>query len=601
MIPIRPQGLFLAVMALALILGLAPVRPAVAQDAPIPWDDARRFQRSSFQEDIRVVLRSIVGQQGLQLNIRPDVSGEITAEFDTSLRGAFTRLIEENDLDFAYDPATGTVTVSPATDEVTRQFRTLQNVTARELRSVKQRFGLGGRLVIDEVSGTVLVEGPRDDVQTLIQLLQRLEDTAAARAADALARRQADLIASDAFAAQEIRVIPLKYTSVGPTTQLFNNRSVTVPGIDQTLRTLLGDAEDIGNGPTVEALPLPDGATPLPAPLSFDGGVPRISIDPRTNSVVLRGTPVAIARVEQLIRELDRPVPMIEIEVLIVGASDGVSEEIGLDFAAQYQTTARSFGINSGLTGSDVTAGDALGLVGDFDPILSSVLGGFVYNAGGFQFRAELQALEAENRTQTIAAPRVVTLNGVPARIASSSSSFFSIVQGDTAGLEEVQTGVILEITPVVIENDVPAGPRLIRLNLSAQNTAPDVTTAGASSLTVSGSEVVTDLIIPEGATFVLGGLFDDSRVEADDGIPLLKDIPILGALFGTETRSNEFNETLFFLTPRVVDPSTILPQTDPTRRYIEHRRSRLADTRLFLQGTARDAGSPLRFLEEDE
>ena len=124
-------------------------------------------------------------------------------------------------------------------------------------------------------------------------------------------------------------------------------------------------------------------------------------------------------------------------------------------------------------------------------------------------------------------------------------------------GLQEIQTGLTLEITPSIVPAETDRSEALVRLNLRAENSTPGAGVFG--QIDVKSQEVQTNVLVPDGATFVIGGLFDDSSITKESGIPGLKDIPILGALFRNSTNSKSLGETIFFITPHLVDERSVL------------------------------------------
>ena len=163
---------------------------------------------------------------------------------------------------------------------------------------------------------------------------------------------------------EEVKVIPLRFTDVGPSTRQFQGKTVTVPGIADTLKSVLGLDE---RPPAMGGSDPPAAATPVTA---APYGHPRISIDPRTNSVVVQGSPSAIAAVEKIVNQLDRPLQMVQIEVLIVTANVGVARELGVAWrGSQVNTgnpnssTAVDTGTSAGVTGSSGTTGTGSGQV----------------------------------------------------------------------------------------------------------------------------------------------------------------------------------------------------------------------------------------------
>src|ERR1019366_5309804 len=185
------------------------------------------------------------------------------------------------------------------------------------------------------------ISGDADRTKQIQTLVQNLED----------ARKKQTLAGSGgaALGPEEVKVIPLRFTDVGPSTRQFQGKTITVPGIADTLRSVLGLDAPVGATPEAAA------AAAAAAPY----GHPRISIDPRTNSVVVQGSPDAIAAVEKIITQLDRPLQMVEIEVLIVTANVGVAKELGVDWRASQVNvgTPYSAAVDTGGSGGQITPG----------------------------------------------------------------------------------------------------------------------------------------------------------------------------------------------------------------------------------------------------
>ena len=212
-----------------------------------------------------------------------------------------------------------------------------------------------------------------------------------------------------------------------------------------------------------------------------------------------------------------------------------------------------------------------------------------------------MEAFEEDNKTQTIASPTLVTLNNVAARIERRASQFFDVGQNETATLQEVDVGLSLEITPVVIPREDASELELIRLTIKVRNTAISAGTFAASTAATSGQEIETEVIIPSGRTYMIGGLVDDTRIDNKKGVPFLMDLPVIGPLFRTDSSTDEFVETIFFITPRVVHPEEILPRDVAERRYIEGRRFGLAQTRADIQESSRVLDNRAAYAQEDE
>jgi type IV pilus assembly protein PilQ len=409
----------------------------------------------------------------------------------------------------------------------------------------------------------------------------------------------------------EVEVIPLRFADVGPTTRTFQGQQVTIPGVSETLFILMGESPDTGQTRSQDDPNMFFSAASQPPP--------RISIDPRTNSVVVQGTRTQIEQVRSIIRQLDRPLQMVQIEVIIASADVGVVRQLGLSLRGSIvnddgspASIAGDSGVGPGAgVGNppggifDVSGLDALNLLPNAPTSAS-----FVIRGGEVVLQAQLSALAQQDRARILSAPRLVTIDNLTARITRSQNIY---VQVDTrvedsasggVGLEEIQTGLTLEITPSIVPAESAMDEALVRLNLRAENSSPGSGSFG--QIDVRSQEVQTNVLVPDGATFVIGGLFDDSRIEGERGVPGLKDIPVIGALFRSTNRQVTTTETVFFITPRIVTEQTVLSDDIAVRvgsqEYIDRQR-RLLSTQYGTTPEATGYGPVVvdGFLLEDE
>jgi type II secretory pathway component GspD/PulD (secretin) len=627
----------------AVLFLLAGVPVAWAQSTPeIPWNRSLTITRTSQDEDIKNVLRSLLQANGTSVIFGPGVQGTVSFRLDkVPVYSAFGQLVEEHNLNSTYDPGTNTVTVASVSAETaggkSGSFVPLDQVSYDELTQAMASFGIAVRgLRYDPGTRTVAITGDTQHVQEIADLIKTLETSHIKQRERLGAEKTRELQLKRAEVAQQaydelknfqVKVIPLRFTDVGPTTKQFQGRTVTIPGIADTLTSILG----LGPPPPPAALAPPaadQGSVPPDATLLGQApqlGHPRISIDQRTNSVVVQGPPEAIAAIEKIIRELDRPLQMVQIEVTIAQADLGVARQLGIEWrgsALNANGTPFSGAIDSGTSGPQIgnikpgpgfdTSGlDALSLL----PLATApgqTTASFVVKAGQLALQAQLQALASKDRARILSAPRLVTLDNMTARITRSQNIY---VQVDTrgpqggglggVGLQEIQTGLTLEITPSIVPAETDRNEALVRLNLRAENSTPGAGVFG--QIDVKSQEVQTNVLVPDGATFVIGGLFDDSSITKESGIPGLKDIPILGALFRNSTNSKSLGETIFFITPHLVDERSVLQDDIAVKVGSEDyiRRERRALTNEVNDAANTNAPlspkPPLSALEEDE
>lgn len=634
-------------MAAALLLApllASPGLAAPAQDGSdlIPWKPGLTFSRTSVEDDVRSVLRAVLSADGLSVIFRPGVEGKVSFNFrNMPLQAAFDQLIQENGLRVAYNADRQTVTVMPggagAADG--RRFITLQNVEWTVLRQMLTSFGIPTEGVsydpntsIVSVSGNAaLVAQVEDLVNTLERHYTDRREQEAGQSERALTAQRSSLerqVYQDAMNVQT-RVFRLRFADVGPTTRNFHGRTVTIPGVLETLQSMLGTntqsppfaTQAMTGTPFRPAVPVSPGSPlrqALPGQQSEPGGAsrsgeaafasigkPNISIDQRTNSVVVRGSPAAIAAVADVLRQIDQPVKMVEIEVIIATAELGVVNELGIAYRGSVRN---GVGFDTGTTGSVIgqTPGyNALTLLPA--AAAGSTVASFVLNGSGTSLQAQLQALASKNKARVLSAPHLVTLDNITARITRSEDIYVPVDTGglNGQGLAQIQTGLTLEITPSIVPP--AAGTRndqLVRLTLNATNSSPGSGTG--SRINVNSQEVQTDVLVPDGGTFVIGGLFDDSRLSGQSGIPVLKDIPLLGHLFRTDTAQQSLGQTIFFITPRIVEQQSLVNRDVALDGAVGNGTARYMDTqRRRLGGMAQEMhGGPVRLsaaLEEDQ
>jgi type II secretory pathway component GspD/PulD (secretin) len=169
-------------------------------------------------------------------------------------------------------------------------------------------------------------------------------------------------------------------------------------------------------------------------------------------------------------------------------------------------------------------------------------------------------------------------------------------------GLQEIQTGLTLEITPSIVPAQSDRDQSLVRLNLRAENSAPG--TGSFGQIDVNSQEVQTNVLVPDSDTFVIGGLFDDSNINSVSGVPYLKDIPLLGALFSNTRSTKSLGETIFFITPRIVDERSVLQSDiavkEGSAEYVRRARAELSAVGREANADKRGVVA-IKSLEEDE
>ncbi len=303
-------------------------------------------------------------------------------------------------------------------------------------------------------------------------------------------------------------------------------------------------------GPTAGAAP----AGPESAQAGAAGGpglVGRTTIvsDQATNSLVIRTAPPNFSVLQETIEQLDVRPPQVLLEVLIA--------EVTLNKASQYGINWQLF-TQRGIAG-DSTRGIGVGVGPQAfgDTLLSNLqgLGIRIVRLATVNVRAILQALASQTNVRVLSAPRVLALNNEEARILVGSEVPFvqSTLSSFNAVLNQVvqfrNVGTQLTVIPTVNKDGYVTFRVLQEVSALSQQTIQ----AAQNAPVITTREAETSAIVKNGHTVVLGGLIGETTQEIESGVPILKDVPILGYLFKSRSTSRQRTELAIFITPYVV------------------------------------------------
>ena len=306
--------------------------------------------------------------------------------------------------------------------------------------------------------------------------------------------------------------------------------------------------------------------------LSIRGSV---SVDQRTNTLLVTDTADRVEEIQNLVAELDRPVRQVQIESRIVIASSDFSHELGVRFGvtglhtgsnilAVTGTSAGANTLNPAINPRDDGLLDIPALSNRYNVNLPVTQGNpgrirLASLTGNWLIDLELSALEAEGEGEVISTPRVVTANqaeafiqqGVEIPYEEATSSGAAAVQFKEAVLE-------LRVTPLITPDN------RVQLDLNVkQDTVGEIfeTSRGGSVPSIDTRELGTSVLVNNGDTVVLGGIFQDEKARQVDKVPYLSSIPGVGALFRRRANSTQKRELLIFVSPTIVEDA--LPVTN--------------------------------------
>ncbi|NYS78913.1 MULTISPECIES: type IV pilus secretin PilQ [Halomonadaceae] len=278
----------------------------------------------------------------------------------------------------------------------------------------------------------------------------------------------------------------------------------------------------------------------------------RVSIDNRTNTLLVQDTADQVRDITRTIDRLDVAVRQVQIEARIVIARDTASRELGINWG---MSSTRGFqegedgtysrrdinpdGINRAQGGLTVDLGASSGTGAGFS---------FGYLAGDILLDLELRALESEGKSQTISQPRIITANQRTARISQGEERAFQSVDGnDNPDTEFKEAELSLEVTPQITPDNRIIMDLVIK-NDSFRESEFD------GEPPIDTNQIETQVLVDNGQTVVLGGILTTEELRQIAKTPLLGDIPFLGRLFRYTEESNEKVELLVFITPRLLD-----------------------------------------------
>ncbi len=290
------------------------------------------------------------------------------------------------------------------------------------------------------------------------------------------------------------------------------------------------------------------------------GGAARdtIIVDDRTNSLIIQDTADNLERMAKIIKLLDRQTPQVQIEAKIVDASEEFSKAMNGAFGATADPSWGGLGSSflQGLSNPGLP-----GNVGNASAAGANALGMKlkIGALAGLRLSAILSLAESESRTRVVSSPRTVVLNKKQATIVQGVPVLVPVTiqtQNGTAPSTEVRSANLsLGVTPTVT-ND---GNIVMELSI-ANDTPKDL---GNGNTGIANRNMTTQVVAESGSTIAIGGVYTANETSSEAGIPGLRKLPIIGALFGNESKKMTRSELFIFITPRVLNEEVMSNDLD--------------------------------------
>lgn len=293
-----------------------------------------------------------------------------------------------------------------------------------------------------------------------------------------------------------------------------------------------------------------------------------VQVDSRTNTLILQDISSNIDRLVELSRRLDKQTPLVNIQARIVEATTSYLRDLGVQWGGSSQETART-GNATGLS----FPGDIIARGGADDPKANLVAGvstpanyavnlpaalnaqgggiGFLLgSAGGSQLlNLRLTAMESNGNGKIISSPEISTLDNKTARVSQGVDIPISVVSAAGTNTRFQSAVLELEVTPHVTNDGT------VLLKIHVQKSQPDFTNRGSDgNPTIQRKQAETEVLVKDGDTSVIGGIYTRDQGDSYSEIPFLARIPLLGNLFREHQSRDSRSELLVFITPRIIN-----------------------------------------------
>ncbi len=514
------------------------------------FNENQSFSYYAEEQQLSEVLSSFARSQHLVPSFSQQISGTLSGKFENvpakdflnSMREAFgIAWYTSHDMIYFYNQ-----------NEVQKAFITTKVIPAKELLSMLQSTSIIAKNLPIEVmpnSDMLVVSGPPNYLAQVQSAITAFESA-----------QTSNFV---------MEVFPLKFAWADDISITSMDTQITIPGIASILRAMVTGSNSSPSTTTQLPSTVPallgqglsangqaSSVAQSPQPLSQNqsqsqaaGPINMVNIiaDPRVNSVIITDAAYRMSYYRQVIEDLDKPVELVEIHAAIVDIDSDYNRNLGVDFQGSID-----------LGGGETLGGSSSGQAGTIPlpnpgDIVSGGLSTTLYSLGSEFFIAQVQALEQDNAARILGKPSVLTMDNVQATLENTSTYYVEVGGKDVADLFKVEAGTILKVTPHIINH--PDESQSIKLVVNVQDNQGDdsSTTAVGALPPIKQTKINTQAIVNEGQSLLIGGYYYEQTSEGDSGIPIIKNIPLLGNLFKSSSKKTQKMERLILITPKVV------------------------------------------------
>lgn len=501
----------------------------------IPWRSPN-YTLTARNMAVREALETFGVAQGVPVLCSEAVTGSFSGNFtDLPASDFLDRLATMHNLTWYYDGAS--IYVYGAW-EIRSALTDLAYMKADDVRNLLRELGVeDSRFPIKTASNDeiIMVSGPPRYVELVLETIAR---------ADCLKQKRT-------FNEIVTRIFPLKYTwadtvslaSAAGGTSSGGSGSAQITGVAQLLQQIMASSENDRVRESGVATNDLDSAEAKVLENSINSFKPIIKPENRLNAVIVRDAAPKMPMYERLIADLDHPQKLVEISVVTVEMTKDDALDWQLSLAVRRdgsKYTAAAGQVPQNLFGVEDLPG--LGLAG-----------AVTYLGHSFDVSASITALKKRGKARSVSRTSLVTMNNLSAGITDTQTYHAKVVGKEVASLEEVSAGTRLAISPRIAQSSSAKQDPVVWMTMELQD-------GGFESVTVESmpmsrtTTLETQAAVTAGQSILLAGYFRDIRQDANWGIPILRDIPWIGWIFGGISHDKETVQRLFILTPHIVD-----------------------------------------------
>ena len=280
----------------------------------------------------------------------------------------------------------------------------------------------------------------------------------------------------------------------------------------------------------------------------------RITVDTRTNTLILNDLRKHVNNMLDTIKVLDLPTPQVLIEAKIVEISKSYTEELGVQWGLAGELSTGTPGAAVLTQGPTATASTNENFIVDLTQtsnIDAGSVSGFSLLLGnlvnGTKLNIALEALETQGKGKVISSPKVTTADNKEAKISSGRKIPYQVTQAEGNSIQFVDAELSLTVVPHITSDDK------IYMVIDASKNAADFSKLVGDVPTVTTNETHTEVLVSDGDTTVLGGIYENNKTENKKEVPFFSKIPLLGLLFKSYAESDITTELLVFITPTII------------------------------------------------